>query len=605
MKTYLLFKIGIVLVLALGNAADAAEFQLIADRTVVEEGKSLQLSFTYSEETRGESPDFSVISDNFDVLSISPSSQRYNINGKSSVVNQWTLFVIPKKRGSLLIPPIEFKGLRTEATRIEVKPRGSLHPSKDVFLETIIDKSSAYIGEHIKLSYRLYYDTNIDNPQTDQLSVDTVKIEEMPTNQFRRRVDGRLYNVAEFNYLLKPEQDGVLIIPSTNWRIRINKGAGQSIFDHFGRFEIEQLRSQEKVVRIKPIPSSFPKDTPWLPASSLSLEQNWGSPVTEMEVGVPNTRTVVIKADGLSSDMLPVLQNDYSDIDLKIYAETPELEDDFLDIGATSKSTQSAAVIVNKEGRVELTEQKLAWWNTETDSLEFAIIPAQTIVTRTAMQGFENDKLSNFSSAGAEGQPAQVVPTVSDNKNRAPDMQAQHDSAGSVTVLQKPNYLIIALVLTNLATLAICFFLYTNSKTQNAEASDKALSDTKDQNLKTILEEIGLAEKREAWSEVHNLITQLLPYLSSRRPLTTKRILGLEELKSLASHYDRAKLHDHLIWLEASLFSRPEQETLTTKEAASFKQELEALIKQHHKSAPYMEPFSDIFTAGRAMRPTA
>jgi len=551
--------------------AQSAEFSLSVNKTIIEEGKSLELSFSYTGETGGEEPDFSQISKNFDVLTKYPSSQRYNINGQKSIVNQWVLHVIPKRKGNLLIPPIQFKGQTSKPTNIQVKTVGTMNTSRDVFLETIIDKSAAYVGEQIKLTFRLYFDTNIDNPQTDQLDINNVEIKEMPTSQYQRRVDGRLYQVADFSYLLKAERDGTIVIPSINWRIRINKSNTQSLFDRFGRFEVEQLRSQEKIVRIKAIPDVYPKNTPWLPASSFELTQAWALPIDQMQPGVPNTRKIEITAQGLDASSLPSIQTDYSDQELKIYAETPELDNSFDDMGSISKSTQSAAVIANKPGVTRLPEIKVAWWNTQTDTLEYAVVPAQSL--SSSREGFSGNNTPPPSPKELNNNTSNLEAVQGFDS----DTSKQNPSSGN----SSPKWILGVLLITNIATLSYCIFLLFKSN-QNSDKTDRRNTNTENTNtskINDILSLISISENEKSWETLYEQITKLASVIHG---LSTYR-----ELIDTAKNYEFIELGKELELLEKALFLTKESNyTPSLSISKSIKKLVKKNKDEEEKSTP-------------------
>lgn len=519
-----------------GSPALCAEFTLSVDRTIVEEGRSVELTFSYTAESPGESPDFSPITENFDVVSIYPSSQRYSINGKTSIVNQWILQAIPKSAGQVKVPAIPFKGLTTQAVTIEVKPTGSVGVSQDVFIETIVDKSSAYVNEHITLSFRLYYDVDIDNPQTDPLDINQVVIQELPTKQYRRRVDGRLYQVAEFSYILVAEKDGTIVIPQLNWRIRVNKSGGTSLFNHFGRFEVLQKRSQEKIIRIKPVPESYPSNTPWIPASSFEITQSWTQATDNMKVGVPNTRKLEIHAKGIKSSALPVLMNEYSDTELKIYAEAPELEDRFENAHMHAQSVQSAAIILNKDkGYVELPEIHVPWWNVERDALEHAVVPATKLSVGAPYISSAPPIETNTSFTQEVGDTTDSM--NADKSPSIPELQDYQDT---------PSWLLIVLSVTNIVLLILCVWLLLliKRKTRKEAENNPRSPDRKNLERTALIKKLGTAEREKNWNNAYALLTQLAfehPKLKNYRDciITAKEMkleafaLDLENLETI------------------------------------------------------------------------
>lgn len=361
----------------------AANFSGQADRTKIALGESLQITYSYNDEVQGQSPDFSLLKNNFDVLSYRPSSNRYQINGQVSIVNQWVLTLEPKSKGDFVIPPITFLGEVSEAIKIKVVEASAVPSSgQKIILETVIDKSAAYVQEQIKLSYRLYYSVDVEDLDLEELKIEDTTIKRLQDNRYRRRIDGVLYNVYEINYALLPQRSGVVLIPEQQWEARFSLSNSRSLFDRFGRYQTQKLRSKEKIVRVKAIPDAFPKDETWLPAYKITLEENFSQAMEDIEVGEPITRTLTLSAVGLESAQLPNLFKNPTPPNIKVYSEQPELSDNATDVGLNSSRKESAAIIASSGGEHKLPPIRIPWWNIEEDKLEWAELPAHRLLAK-------------------------------------------------------------------------------------------------------------------------------------------------------------------------------------------------------------------------------
>src|SRR5664280_983569 len=81
----------------------AADIKVSVDRNPVSTDESFQIIFT-ANESPDDDPDFSPLEQDFSILNQSNSSSSSWINGKSSKTVQWTLNVMAKQTGSLVIP---------------------------------------------------------------------------------------------------------------------------------------------------------------------------------------------------------------------------------------------------------------------------------------------------------------------------------------------------------------------------------------------------------------------------------------------------------------------------------------------------------------------
>ena len=76
------------------------------DRTVLSINESLSMEIIQTG-NRGGKPDLSVLKKNFDILSQSQSQQFNMINGQTSRKNIWSINLMPKRTGEIIIPPIK------------------------------------------------------------------------------------------------------------------------------------------------------------------------------------------------------------------------------------------------------------------------------------------------------------------------------------------------------------------------------------------------------------------------------------------------------------------------------------------------------------------
>ena len=137
------------------------------DRTQLGKGETLALLVTFDGQTTSE-PDFTPLNDDFDVLSQSQKSKFSMINGSSTSLTEWHLELLPRRMGELVIPSLSFKGVASNpiSLQIEDQPQTSTSTStsnQPIFVETELDKSSAYVQEQLLLTLRLISSTNLQS----------------------------------------------------------------------------------------------------------------------------------------------------------------------------------------------------------------------------------------------------------------------------------------------------------------------------------------------------------------------------------------------------------------------------------------------------------
>ena len=110
----------------------------------------------------------------------------------------------------------------------------------------------------------------------------------------------------------------------------------------------------------------------------MTLSEVWSDPNAELPVGVPQTRTVTVEADGLLETQLPELVLEQQG-GVRQYADQPVLERDVTPTGLTSRRAVSLAVIAQNPGEVTLPAIELPWWNVAEQRWEVAQLPPRTL----------------------------------------------------------------------------------------------------------------------------------------------------------------------------------------------------------------------------------
>lgn len=391
------------------SQALASQLTSIVDRTEIGIDETLELKVRYTGNRAHGQPNFSELESQFEILSTSQSNQFSSINGQVTSYTDWQLILSPLKEGNLLIPSFKFANAISDAVQIKVTPAAQAPAGQlnDIFVETEIDKTDVYVQEQIKVTYRLFYSVNVDSLDTQPLELENVIKEQLPDKRFSRRIQGKLYRVAEFSFALYPQTSEALEIPSLTWNIRVPKGeARQSIFGLPGRYEQKRLRTDAKSINVKQRPAAFPAGAAWLPAESFNIQEQWSKSVDKFNLGEPITRTITMRATGVMAEQLPNVWGNLQSEGITSYADQPDLNNNFTEAGATSTRIESAAVVITKPGSWNLPAIRIPWWNTRTDTLEYAEIPAKMIASVEQERPARNDSTVNNSALASDSDSA-------------------------------------------------------------------------------------------------------------------------------------------------------------------------------------------------------
>lgn len=368
---------------ALSAAAGAEELNATVDRRVISLDETLTLTLQYNGNSARGTPDFSKLEQNFSILSRQSGNKIFGDMNNLTSLTEWTLVLSPKVQGEFMIPVFSYGKLKSAPITIKVEkektvPQGQV---KDIFIETTLEKNSVYVQEQLILTYRLFYSINVDSLERDPIEIPDVIMEQLPDVRYNRTINGKTYGIAEFNYALYPQTSEDFEIPSFTWGIKIPKSrrSRSTFFDFNGRYEVKRLRTEAQTVTVRPKSPRFPDGTPWLPAKSLSLEEKWSQDPQSFKIGEPITRTLRLKAEGLTAAQLPQIWPSKNEGALKVYTDQPDLNDEKLADGAVAQRTESAAVVVSEAGTIELPPIRVPWWDVKTDSLQYAELPGRTL----------------------------------------------------------------------------------------------------------------------------------------------------------------------------------------------------------------------------------
>ncbi len=360
--------------------AQAAEIHVSVDRNPVNLNESFQLIFSANDDPDGK-PDFSVLQQQFEVLNQQRSSSSSWVNGKSQHNQQWTLTVMAKQAGELLIPPVAFGDDVSKPLKLTVTDKPSnLANNEDLFLEVQATPDKPFVQSQVIYSLRLYSRVQIAQASLSEPELKEAVIEKLgEDSNYATQIKGVDYWVTERKYAIFPQQSGVLTIPALTLNAEIvSAQAGRNSF--FGQAITQNKRVSSKPItlNVQAVPEAL-KQAAWLSAESLQLTEQWSDSQLQVKVGEPLTRTVTLVAKGSTVGQLPELSTQIAVEGIKIYPDQPQLQEAKNNDGLTAMRQEKIAFIANKAGEYQLPAIDVAWFNSKTQQLETAHLPAVTI----------------------------------------------------------------------------------------------------------------------------------------------------------------------------------------------------------------------------------
>jgi hypothetical protein len=132
-------------------------------------------------------------------------------------------------------------------------------------------------------------------------------------------------------------------------------------------------------------------------------------------LGEPINRTLILKADGIASSLLPPFEN-LAIENAKTYEDPANREQVTGARGIQSVLTTTVGIVPTRTGTITLPEIRIPWWNTETDKQEIATLPEISFQVAPGIQATESatvfqppKQTNSLSLADAGTQPEQVT----------------------------------------------------------------------------------------------------------------------------------------------------------------------------------------------------
>ncbi len=387
----------------------AAQIRVSFDRNPVGLDESFQIIFT-ADDTPENDPDFTPLEQDFEILGQSQSSNTSWINGQSSKTVQWTLNVMAKHPGSLVVPEVKFGTDVSQPENILVT-QGAANKAVDtegeLFLEVEASPQNPYVQSQVLYTARLYRRVEITQAGLNEPELEDAVIEKLgDDSNYNTQINGVNYLVTERKYAIFPQKSGSATIKPLVLTAEVvaNNSPNFNGFFNSQATRAKKISSKSVTLEVKPAPASFTGQH-WLSAEQLVLKEEWSGDNQHMKVGEPLTRTLTLLAKGATVGQLPELNAakpvlrtaegpalnaskepplSEADEQLKTYPDQPVLQEQKKSEGLIAFREEKIAVIPSKAGRYKLSAIEIPWFNTLSQTMEVAKIPETTLIALEA-----------------------------------------------------------------------------------------------------------------------------------------------------------------------------------------------------------------------------
>ncbi|MGH8450161.1 BatD family protein [Pseudomonas sp.] len=378
----------LLLALSAGHA-QAANLVASVDRSRVNSGETVELTVESSDVTQFGKPDLSPLDAQFEVSGTRQINQLTTLGGDNHATTRWIITLLPKENGTVVIPPLQVGELKTQPISLQVVETASQNTSAElapVFIEANLDQNSVYVQAQALLTVRVYHSVSLyDDSSMTPLQIPDARIEQLGESRtYEKVINSIRHGVIETRYAIYPQHSGALVIPAQTFSATLVEARPpqENTLQGTKPGKLIHVSSAELPLTVKPKPELYPADAPWLPARSLTLTESWNPEPDHVQVGDSLTRSLTIKAEGLSSAQLPALPSTDAN-GLRRYPDQPVLGNQNNDRGLIGSREDREALVPTRAGALELPEVEVVWWNTHEDHLERTRLPARTLQVAT------------------------------------------------------------------------------------------------------------------------------------------------------------------------------------------------------------------------------
>jgi hypothetical protein len=353
------------------------------------------------------SPDTEPLTKDFEVLGVASGSRVNIINGRMESHSTWTITLSPKHSGKLTIPSLELNGEQTKPLTLqvsEVPVMDGAAGDNPVFIETEVDRSDPYVQGMVLYTLRLFYEVKLMGGRLSEPEPDNALVRRLGKDkEYYAERNGHRYRVLKRQYAIFPQSSGRLELsaPVLDARIPDKRAKSNSLLedmlkrdpfmnrsrlgDMYTVTRPIRVRGEPTTLQVQPRPAQM-KARHWLPAENLVLIESWKPERTELRVGDPLTRSIVIKARGATGEQLPDLDPGYVE-GFKVYPDRSQGDTLDLERGVEGEKTQHVAFVPLRPGSYTLPAVKLQWWDTNSDRKRMAKLPERRVEVLPALAG--------------------------------------------------------------------------------------------------------------------------------------------------------------------------------------------------------------------------
>jgi hypothetical protein len=361
------------------HIANASTLSVHTEPDFVSPGEMFNLIFELDENAPAGLPDFGPLAYDFYIHGTAHSASYVYGNGQSKATTRWSLTLRAKHTGKLTIPAIQIGKARSRAFTLNQNAASNQqnttsrqnttnHIDQALFIKTVLSNKHPRLNQQVIYTVKIFHYSSILDAAYQPPNLGDALIVPLGSNQQYQVIEkGRPYLVEEQKYAFFPQKLGSHIIFPPKFQALI--------YDDVPRRA--EAHGASETLQIKPIPDDFTPST-WLPAKAVSIHEDYSQSNTKLREGSTLTRIITLQATGLPAELLPPIEPKKNST-FKMYPEKPDTNNRVIGDNVVGQMTIKINYLLNQPGTVTIPEQKITWFNTETNQPSNATLPAKTL----------------------------------------------------------------------------------------------------------------------------------------------------------------------------------------------------------------------------------
>ncbi len=307
-------------------------------------------------------PDFSRLEQDFTILSQGKQSSASFKNGYTLYKNRWTLRLQPKTTGEITIQGIMVGSERARPITYKVFEPAEAPPPAAVRVQTYMESTQGYTLSAFILTTQVSYALDLVEAGLQEPAIENAlifRLGEQAQGEIEFR--GVNYQTIEQRYLVFPQAEGEFQLPSLEFTA--TDSAGNSIYAVSNPLYFDAVQAPAE---------------PWLPASELRIEEHWGQPLDDLQVGDTLKRQLIIEAHNFPDEWLPEIKMPTVE-GISVYLHGVKTTHDASSGVLVSRKVFDYELLLTRAGPHRLPAVKIPWWDMVRDEQEVSELPFKEI----------------------------------------------------------------------------------------------------------------------------------------------------------------------------------------------------------------------------------